>query len=145
MTAHPTHPVARGARTVGDVGAAGVSGGAGTSALDPTLRLAFAPVDKMAFGVAVGVTAGLTLFLVTAARLLVDPGGVTDLSLLSQFLAGYGESWTGAVIGLLWGMAVGFVAGWFAAFVRNLVLATYLLVVRARADLLATRDFLDHI
>lgn len=116
-----------------------------TAAADRTLRLAFAPIHKRAFGVAVGVTAGLAIFLVTALRLLTGPEGVTYLSLLSQFLAGYEESWTGAVIGLGWGFAVGFVAGWFAAFVRNLVLVTYLFLVRTRADLLATRDFLDHI
>lgn len=112
---------------------------------DRTLRLAFAPIHKRAFGVAVGVTAGLAVFLLTAFRLLAVPEEVTYLSLLSQFLAGYEESWTGAVIGLAWGFVVGFVAGWFAAFVRNLVLATYLFAVRTRADLLATRDFLDHI
>ena len=40
---------------------------------------------------------------------------------------------------------VGFVAGWFTAFVRNLVCAVWLLGVRVRADLVASRDFLDHI
>lgn len=142
MTAHPMDPAATGADRTG-AGPSDVE--TDVTAVDRTLRLAFAPVHKMAFGLAVGVTTGLTLFLVTAVRLLVGPDGVTELVLLSQFLAGYEESWAGAVVGLAWGIVVGFVAGWFAAFVRNLVLASYLFVVRTRAELLATRDFLDHI
>jgi hypothetical protein len=37
------------------------------------------------------------------------------------------------------------VAGWFFAFSRNLVLAAWLFVTRARSELAATREFLDHI
>jgi hypothetical protein len=40
---------------------------------------------------------------------------------------------------------VGFVAGWFFAFCRNLVLAFSVFLIRARAELNQTRDFLDHI
>lgn len=114
--------------------------------LDRAVALAFAPMDKLAFGVAVGCASGLTVFLVTAVRLLRLPSETsTDFALLAQFFAGYTESWGGALIGMAWAFAVGAVVGWFAAFVRNLVLAVWLLVVRARADLAATRDFLDHI
>jgi hypothetical protein len=35
--------------------------------------------------------------------------------------------------------------GWFLAFCRNLLLAVKLFVVRTRAELSQTRDFLDHI
>jgi hypothetical protein len=38
-----------------------------------------------------------------------------------------------------------FVAGWFAAFVYNVVMATWLFLVRTKADLSRTTDFLDHI
>ncbi|HEY0972502.1 MAG TPA: hypothetical protein VGE02_16145 [Gemmatimonadales bacterium] len=113
--------------------------------MERALLLAFAPVHKHALGVAVGSVAGLLVFAATAVRLLVGPEGRTDLALLSQYFAGYSESWGGAFVGLGWGFVVGFVAGWFAAFVRNLVMAVWLLVVRTRADLAATRDFLDHI
>jgi hypothetical protein len=40
---------------------------------------------------------------------------------------------------------MGFVAGWFAAFVRNVALAVWLMVIRIRTNLVETRDFLDHI
>ena len=39
----------------------------------------------------------------------------------------------------------GFCAGWFVAFVRNLVMAVSLFILQTRAELDDTRDFLDHI
>jgi hypothetical protein len=54
-------------------------------------------------------------------------------------------SWPGVVIGAAWGFVVAFVAGWFAAFCRNLALAISAFVIRTRAEIEATREFLDHI
>lgn len=113
--------------------------------LERAARRLFAPMDKLAFGVAVGTAAGLLLFALTAADLLRDDGDRVPLVLLAQYFAGYRESWAGAAIALAWGLAVGFVVGWFTAFLRNLVLALWLVALRARADLAASRDFLDHI
>lgn len=109
------------------------------------LALAFAPLHKRAFGTAVGVAAALLLFGFHALDTLVARQDGVDLALLAQFFAGYRESWLGGLIGAAWAFGVGFVAGWFAAFVRNLVLTTWLFVTRTRAELRATRDFLDHI
>jgi hypothetical protein len=114
-------------------------------AADRRLSLAFAPLHKRAFGVAVGTAAGLGIALLTSASLVLDPAGRLDLSLLAQHFAFFTVSWGGAVVGAAWGFATGFVAGWFVAFVRNLVIATWLFATRARAELAATRDFLDHI
>lgn len=116
-----------------------------TEKLDPRLMLAFAPIHKRAFGVAVGTAAGLLVLLVTVTSLVLDPGGRVPLGLLSEYFAGYRVSWQGALIGGAWAFFVGFVAGWLMAFVRNLAIATWIFVVRARAELRATRDFLDHI
>lgn len=113
--------------------------------LDEVVALAFAPIDKLAFGVALGCAAGLLLFLVTAARLLWGPPESTELGLLAQLFYGYTESWTGAFVALGWGFAVGGVAGWFGAFLHNFIVAVWLLIVRTRANFAATRDFLDHI
>jgi len=112
--------------------------------LDEPLILAFAPLHKRAFGIAIGVVSGLLLFIVTAYQVLVPPdaGGT---ALLAQYFQGYTVSWTGAFVGLLWGFGVGFVMGWFVAFVRNLVIATSVFITRTRQELRATRDFLDHI
>lgn len=109
------------------------------------LRVAFARLHKMAFGIAVGVVAGLSLGLVTVVGVLLGPEETADLALLSQFFAGYEVSWRGALIGALWGVGVGAVAGWFIAFAHNFALGVWLLVARSRAELEATRDFLDHI
>ncbi len=109
------------------------------------LTLAFAPLDKRAFGIAIGVATGLVVFGVTAAYLLRSPADGFRLGLLQQYFYGYRVSWPGAVIGAGWGMLTGFVAGWFFAFCRNLVVAVSVFVIRAKAELLQTRDFLDHI
>ncbi len=106
---------------------------------------AFAPMHKRALGMAVGISAALGVFLLTAFHLVLASPEAANIELLSQYFYGYRVDWLGAVIGAWWGGVVGFVAGWFFAFSRNFVLATWLLVVRARAELFETRDFLDHI
>mgnify|MGYP006277831943 CR=1 FL=1 len=110
----------------------------------PRVRLAFAPLHKRAFGTAVGVAAGAFVFLATAVTVLFVPGD-PGLHLLGEYFYGYTVSWEGAFVGLFWGGFSGFVAGWFAAFCRNLALAALIFVARTRAELEATRDFLDHI
>jgi hypothetical protein len=113
--------------------------------LPPTAALAFAPLHKLAFGAAIGSASGLIVFCLTAIYLVRQPTQPIALGLLAQYFYGYAISWHGAVVGLLWGSAVGFVAGWFIAFCRNLTLATLLFIARTKEELAATRDFLDHI
>lgn len=112
--------------------------------LDEPLLLAFAPLHKRAFGLAIGIVAGLLIFVVTAYQVLVPPEGGST-ALLAAYFRGYSVSWKGAFIGMAWGLGVGFVMGWFVAFVRNLVIATSVFITRTRQELRATRDFLDHI
>jgi hypothetical protein len=107
--------------------------------------LLFAPIDKRAFGAAIGVVAALGVGGLTALQLLVNPQPAMDLSLLSQYFAGYTVSWPGVFAGAAWGFATGFCAGWFTAFVRNLVMALSLFMIRSKAELSDSRDFLDHI
>lgn len=115
----------------------------GAEEMPPALVMAFAPLHKRAFGVAVGAAAGLMFFAATAAVLL--RGTDVGLYLLAEYFYGYTVSWPGAFIGLLWGFGVGFVAGWFIAFCRNLALAVSIFISRTRGELHATADFLDHI
>jgi hypothetical protein len=109
------------------------------------LAHAFAPVHKSALGIAVGLTFGLLLFAITAFHIIVAAASrdVELLGLLAQYFYGYSVTWQGAAVGLLWGFFTGYVTGWFAAFVRNLFLAVWLLLVRAKAHL--NEPFLDHI
>lgn len=116
-----------------------------SSPAELALALAFAPLHKHAFGLAVGAALACVLVLLTAGALLRDPAGRFPIGLLGQYFYGFSHSWTGVAVIGAWGLVVGFVMGWFAAFCRNLALAVWLLYVRARADLASTRDMLDHI
>ena len=116
-----------------------------TPDLPPPLRLAFAPLHKRAMGMATGVAAGISLFAITIVEVLRAPSHPSPLRLLGEYFAGYSVTLRGAFIGLLWAFATGFVMGWFVAFTRNFVVAASIFWIRARAQLNATRDFLDHI
>lgn len=114
-------------------------------AVPATLALAFQPLHKRAFGVAVGLACGLAVAAATVIVLLRGPDGGANLWLLRQYFAGYSVTWPGVLVGFGWAFVVGFTAGWFVAFCRNLVLAVSAFVLRTRAELFETRDFLDHI
>ena len=107
--------------------------------------LLFAPVDKRAFGAAIGSAAAVAVIALTVAEILLEPAHTLNPGLLSNFFKGYDITWPGAAIGGAWAFFCGFCAGWFTAFVRNLVLALSLFMLRSRAELSDTRDFLDHI
>jgi hypothetical protein len=113
--------------------------------LPPDLRPAFLPLHKRAFGMAVGLALGGLLCGITVVHLVRQPDREFPLSLLGEYFAGYTVSWEGALLGLAWGFVTGFVGGWFLAFTRNVVLASIIFVTRTRAEMAATRDFLDHI
>lgn len=113
--------------------------------IERTLRRAFAPFHKRALGVASGVVAALMTFAVTAFHVVVAPIGAPAIQLLAQYFYGYDVSWRGAAVGAWWSFVVAFVAGWFAAFLYNFVMATWLFLLRAKTDLSRTTDFLDHI
>jgi hypothetical protein len=110
----------------------------------PSFEPLFARAHKRALGVAVGLTAGLGVFLLTAVHVAFGPMG-TRLDLLNQYFYGYTVSWSGAFIGLAWGFATGFIAGWLLGFVHNFTVSLWMFLVRTRNDLKRTRNFLDHI
>jgi hypothetical protein len=111
--------------------------------LPKALSLAFAPIHKWALGMAVGLTWGGGLALLTLFHVVGRPSPAPEIGLLAQYYYGYTVSWTGVLVGLFWGFVSGFVTGWFVAFVRNFTMATWLLFVRTKAEL--SQPFLDHI
>lgn len=114
--------------------------------MPPSAALLFIPIDKRAFGAAIGVASAVMLVAVTIG---VIAGGDADmkrgLGLLANYFTGFRVSLVGAVIGALWAFAVGFTFGWLIAFTRNLSLAVSLFLLRSRAELGEASDFLDHI
>ena len=116
-----------------------------TDPVERTLRRAFAPIHKRTLGVASGIVAALIVFAVTVFHIVGAPPGAPDIGLLAQYFYGYDVTWRGAFVGAWWSFVAAFVAGWFVAFVRNFVLATWLFLLRTKADLARTTDFLDHI
>ena len=75
-------------------------------------------LNKNAFALALGIVWGAAVFLVTNISLLRGGQGET-LGGLSQIYIGYSFSFLGSVIGLLWGFASMFVAGWMVAWLYN--------------------------
>lgn len=117
---------------------------ASPATLPEDLELAFLPLHKRYFGMAIGTALALFFFLLTAVYLLRGATGLR-LELLAEYFYGYTISWGGAFVSAAWGFVVGFVAGWFVAFMRNFVLAASLFIGRTRGEMEANRDFLDHI
>ena len=111
----------------------------------PTFMRAFAPLHKLALGLAFGLTAGVGIFLITAFHVIARPVDGLPIYLLDQYFYGYRVTWLGAIIGFWWGFVAGFAAGWFLAFCRNFAVATWMFVIRTKASLQETTDFLDHI
>lgn len=107
--------------------------------------LAFSPLHKLHFGTAVGLTSALVVVGATMIDLLTGRDGSSPLTLLNQFFYGYSVSPVGLAVGGLWAFFVGWVGGWFVAFSRNFVMALMVFWIRARANLEASREFLDHI
>jgi hypothetical protein len=113
--------------------------------LEVTIERAFAPLDKRALGIAIGVAVAMVMLVLTVLSLLVDPSRAFPLDLMGQFFFGYTVSPAGVAIGAMWGFVTGFCWGWFLAFARNLMLSLWLLSVRVRADMATSRDVLDHL
>ncbi|MGH9957136.1 MAG: hypothetical protein ACREBC_08395 [Pyrinomonadaceae bacterium] len=114
------------------------------SGTDRVIIEAFAKLDKIALGLAVGAVAGLAVFVATV--LLVLKGGEVvgpNLVLLSQFFIGYTVTIEGAFIGLTYGFVFGFILGWLIGFLRNSLLFAYLLTLKTRANLTSSLDSID--
>lgn len=109
------------------------------------MALAFQPLHKRAFGVAIGLAMGLAVAAATVVVLVRGFGDTSRLGLLREYFFGYSVSWQGVLVGFAWAFVAGFTAGWFVAFCRNMVFAVSIFLVRTRAELFETRDFLDHI
>jgi len=113
---------------------------------DELIIQAFAKLDKTALGVAVGLSLGLVIFIATIS--LVVKGGAQigpNLALLSQYFTGYSVTLTGGVIGLGYGLLLGFVLGWTTAFLRNFFITLYVYWIKLKCRLGSANRFMDHL
>ena len=87
------------------------------------LTALFARIDSSAIAVAMGMVVALILFLATAILLLKGaPAGVPigpNLLALETFLPGYDVTWTGAMLGAVYGFPVGAVVGYMLSVLWN--------------------------
>ena len=113
--------------------------------IENTLTRVFNKLDGVALGLALGSVTGAALLLTTMAHAL---GGGNDLTgylqLLGQYFPGYRVSVAGSLLGLVYGLAAGFVVGWAFAFTRNAALALYLTVAYGRAEKKFLRRVFDY-
>jgi len=90
--------------------------------LEELLGRAFARYDPVALGTAVGSVLAAGLFLLTAVTLVQEEHPGVPLSLLGHYLYGYETTWIGALIGVVEGLALGFVWGYaLAALINRMV------------------------
>ena len=105
---------------------------------------AFAKLDKLALGVAVGAIFGSGIFLATIFLILKGGAPVgPNLQLLGQFFVGYTVTVKGSLVGFAYGFVCGFILGWLVAFLRNILLGSYLHMVKLKAYMVSYVDFMD--
>ncbi len=111
---------------------------------DEALVRVFAKVDRFAFGAAFGTVMGVVLLLATL--FLAFKGGPVvgpHMALLNQYFPGYQVTAAGSMVGMGYGLVVGFVFGWTCALVRNVILFVYETAVRRRTGSGPFGRFLD--
>ncbi len=87
-----------------------------------------AKIQGGVLAVVCGLMGGLGLFIMTVWLLLEGgPKVGSHLQLLSNYFIGYSVTWSGSVIGLLYGALTGGVLGWTIGFIYNKIVG-----IRAR-------------
>jgi hypothetical protein len=107
------------------------------------LTAAFARLDPVALGLAVGIVCGISLFFATAV-LLLKGGDIIGprLALLQHYLIGYRITWIGSLVGLMEATIVGYVIGHICAWLHNTLINSYIFLVRRIAEAKQRRDIL---
>ncbi len=114
------------------------------SLTDKLIVEVIAKVDRSALGMAVGLLAGLGMFLVTNFLIIKEDVLLSSyFSLLNQYFWGYSITFIGSFIGLLYGFLTGFGLGWLIAFVRNAVIKFYLYLAKYKERMISINNFID--
>ncbi|HWP47163.1 MAG TPA: NAD(P)/FAD-dependent oxidoreductase [Candidatus Limnocylindrales bacterium] len=102
---------------------------------DKIIEAAFAKLDPLAMGIALGSVGGIGTFL--AVGILLLKGGPLirpNLSLLGQYLPGFKVTWEGAFTGLVEMGLVGFGLGYGGAWLRNWMMGAYASLIRRQVQ-----------
>jgi hypothetical protein len=117
-----------------------------TVPVDEVLETVFARLDPLALGAAVGLVSAVGLLFATA--ILLFKGGEhvgPTLSLLKNYLPGFGATWTGATIGCVEVGLIGFGLAYIGAWMRNRGIEAYAMYVRWRGETEERRHLLDKV
>ena len=106
--------------------------------LNEAMQLAFAKYDPVALGAAIGGVLSAGLFSATAFLLVRDGDEAgPNLSLLGNYLIGFDASWTGAAVGAVESLLLGFVFGWLLGHMINAIIGLHELSFRRQMTALA--------
>ena len=111
---------------------------------DDMIEAAFARLDPLALGVAVGLVTGAGLLLATSILLLKGGQYVGQtLSLVGIYVPGFSVTWTGATIGFVEVGLMGFGLAYVGASLRNMGMDFYARLVQWRSENGVCRYLLD--
>lgn len=115
-------------------------------ALQAALTRVFLKLDRVAFGLSLGLACGVLLSLATL-WLVLKGGDVVgpNLQLLAHYFPGYHVSVAGSFVGFLYGVTLGFLVGWAFAFLRNTALFLYMAAIHRRAEFQLVRKLLEYL
>lgn len=103
---------------------------------DEVFAEAFKRMDPSAFGIAMGLTLGASLFALTLYLVFHEELQISRYFwLLGQFLPNYGLRLSTSWLGLVYGLAIGFGVGWLTATIRNAVTRLQVANLRRKAEL----------
>ncbi len=115
-------------------------------AVEEAIAGTFSKIDRVSFGLSIGVTMALALFIATVFLVIKGGGNVgQNLTLLNQYLPGYTVSVLGSFVGLFYGGLIGFALGWMFAFLRNSFVFAYLAFARRSIERQIVRDFFHRV
>lgn len=103
---------------------------------DEVFAEAFKRMDAPAFGIAMALACGLSLFGITILYSFNQQLEITNyLWLLGQYLPYYRPMFFSSWIGLIYGGLIGFILGWLVASTRNAIVRIYVSNLRRKAEM----------